>query len=111
LCKINGKEIKFDNRYTYIYYLTFKIYSIFFKACLAFAYDELAYFTSHDLLDKDLVIWINKKLASPFPDFFILEDDDVSDYIKEAYHLPRILIEPWMKIDVRKIPFFNCIFY
>ncbi|CAB5380613.1 unnamed protein product [Rhizophagus irregularis] len=68
-------------------------------ACLSFAFDELAYFISHDLLDEDLVIWINDKLASPFQDYFILDEDDISVYNKEAYHLPRIPIEPWMKID------------
>ncbi|RIA85935.1 Fanconi anaemia protein FANCD2 [Glomus cerebriforme] len=68
-------------------------------ACLSFAYDELAHFISHNLLDEDLVIWISDKLASPFQDFFILDDDDVSGYNKEAYHLPQIPIEPWMKID------------
>ncbi|CAI2178598.1 17603_t:CDS:10 [Funneliformis geosporum] len=68
-------------------------------ACLAFAYDELAYYVSHDLLDKELVDWINEKLASPFQDFFILDEEDVSIYIKESYHFPRISIEPWMKID------------
>jgi hypothetical protein len=102
LCKINGKvnNLIID---LHIYLLSyFEIYSIFFKSCLAFAHDELAHFVSRNLLDKDLVIWINDKLAAPFQDLFILDDDDASSYNKESYHLPRIPTEPWMKIDVRE---------
>ncbi|CAG8586282.1 6722_t:CDS:10 [Funneliformis caledonium] len=68
-------------------------------ACLAFAYDELAYYVTRDLLDKELVNWINENLASPFQDLFILDNDDVSVHIKESYHFPRISIEPWMNLD------------
>nr|CAG8583464.1 7085_t:CDS:10 [Entrophospora candida] len=67
--------------------------------CLSFAYDELAYFISKNLLDSKLEKLINEKMASSFQNIFIVDHEEVSDLQKINYHLKEIPIEIWMQLD------------
>ncbi|RHZ86697.1 hypothetical protein Glove_46g140 [Diversispora epigaea] len=71
-----------------------------YSACLAFAYDELAYYISTGILNPELVNWISEKIESQFADTFILDEDDIAKFTEDEYHLKGIPIETWMECEI-----------
>ncbi|CAG8437955.1 7516_t:CDS:10 [Diversispora eburnea] len=68
--------------------------------CLAFAYDELAYYISTGILNPELVNWISEKIESQFADTFIVDEDDIAKFTEDEYHLKGIPIETWMECEI-----------
>ncbi|CAG8441668.1 4041_t:CDS:10 [Acaulospora colombiana] len=69
-------------------------------SCLAFAYDELAYYVSTGILDRELVDWISDKIESSFSDIFIVDEEDLSRFKEDEYHLKGMPIEAWMECEM-----------
>ncbi|RIB11525.1 Fanconi anaemia protein FANCD2 [Gigaspora rosea] len=67
--------------------------------CLAFAYDELAWFISNGMLERSLVDWIYNKVENMFSDTYIIDNDDLAKLREDHYYLKEMPIEVWFGVD------------
>ncbi|CAG8500289.1 20390_t:CDS:10, partial [Cetraspora pellucida] len=77
--------------------------------CLAFAYDELAWFISNGILERSLVDWIYDKVENMFSDTYIIDNDDLAKLKEDHYYLKGMPIEIWFEAecDTDDLPKFN----
>ncbi|CAG8524822.1 5833_t:CDS:10, partial [Scutellospora calospora] len=77
--------------------------------CLAFAYDELAWFISNGILERSLVNWIYDKVENMFSDTYVVDSDDLAKLREDHYYLKGMPIEIWLETesDTDDSPKFN----